>query len=156
MSTSRARRLKPAPVRPGPTAGLRYLIDNSVWARVPTSPTIAQRVADIQRDHTICVTTAQMLEHGYSARNPLELDASHRAMSTFTVLHMSPTTHTVALGIQQRLWHNGLIRSAGAFDTLIAAVAIEHDVTVLHYDRDFEHIASVVSEFREESLVVLR
>ena len=52
-----------------------------------------------------------------------------------------------ALDIQSRLWNGGLLRAAGATDALIAAYAIKNNATVLHYDRDFEHIASVVPGF---------
>ena len=138
-----------------PGVGRRYLIDNSVWARLSLSPVVAARVIQIQRDHTICVTTAQVLEHGFSAQSPADLDRSHGAMAAFAVLHMSARTHELALSVQQRLWHSGRVRAAGAFDILIAAVAIEHSATVLHYDRDYEHIAAVVAEFQHEPVVAL-
>lgn len=130
--------------------GTLYLIDNSVWARMPRSATVAARIADVHRRHAICVTTAQVLEYGFSAPSPSDLNAAHQAMSAFPLLAMSRRTHEIALDVQQRLWHSGRLRAAGAFDTLIAAVAIEHDATVLHYDRDYEHIAAAVPEFRQE------
>lgn len=135
--------------------GTRYLIDTSVWARMPSSSVVAERIADIHRDHAICVTTAQVLEHGFSARTPSDLDRVHLAMSAFPLLPMSTRTHEIALDVQRRLWHSGRLRAAGAFDTLIAAVGIEHDATVLHYDRDYTHIAAVVAEFREELVAPL-
>ena len=55
-----------------PGVGRRYLIDNSVWARLSLSPVVAARVIQIQCDHTICVTTAQVLEHGFSAQSPAD------------------------------------------------------------------------------------
>jgi predicted nucleic acid-binding protein len=35
-------------------------------------------------------------------------------------------------------------------DCLIAQCAIEHELTLLHHDRDFKHLASVVSAFRHQ------
>jgi predicted nucleic acid-binding protein len=36
---------------------------------------------------------------------------------------------------------------------LVAAVALEHSATVVHYDRDYEHIAGAVPGFRHEWVV---
>ena len=41
---------------------------------------------------------------------------------------------------------HGLHRTAGVVNLLTAAVAERHDATVLHYDADFEHIASVTGQ----------
>jgi hypothetical protein len=40
----------------------------------------------------------------------------------------------------------GLHRAAGAMDLLTAAIAEQHRATMLHYDADFEHIASVTGQ----------
>jgi predicted nucleic acid-binding protein len=37
-------------------------------------------------------------------------------------------------------------RAAAIPDLLIAAVAERHQVTVLHYDHDFEHIAAITGQ----------
>jgi predicted nuclease of predicted toxin-antitoxin system len=63
-----------------------------------------------------------------------------------------PTTGDV-LAVQSRLWNGGLLRAAGAVDTLIAAYAMKNDAAVLHYDSDFEHIASVVPGFAHRWIV---
>lgn len=42
------------------------------------------------------------------------------------------------------------MRAAGAIDTLVAALAIEHGATVIHYDADYEHIASVEPRLSHE------
>lgn len=51
-----------------------------------------------------------------------------------------------ALDVQQRLWAEGLIRAVPLPDLLIAAVAERHRVTVLHYDADYDHIASITQQ----------
>ncbi|MEQ1737888.1 MAG: hypothetical protein ABL886_15955 [Rhodoglobus sp.] len=38
-------------------------------------------------------------------------------------------------------------------DTLIAAYAIKNDATLLHYDRDFDHIGTVVPELRHQWII---
>jgi hypothetical protein len=40
----------------------------------------------------------------------------------------------------------GKHRCAGIRDLLVAAVAEEHRATILHYDRDFDHIAEVTGQ----------
>lgn len=63
-----------------------------------------------------------------------------------------PTTHDVLL-VQNRLWTSSLVRAAGAMDVIIAAYALLNDTTVLHYDTDFEHIASAVPEMKHRWIV---
>lgn len=67
--------VKNDPVDPGVDKGLvsrRYLIDHSVWARM-NLPSVAARVATIQKTDTVMVATPQVLEFGYSGRNPADL-----------------------------------------------------------------------------------
>ena len=42
----------------------------------------------------------------------------------------------------------GCVRAVGAMDTLIAAYAILNDAILLHYDREFEFVARVRTDFR--------
>ncbi len=70
--------------------------------------------------------------------------------TAFPILAPTSATHTIALGLQRALWGSGRVRAAGAFDTLIAALAVEHDATVLHYDRDYQHLGDAVGELRQE------
>ena len=127
----------------------RYLVDNSVWARLPKSSVVASRLSEVALTHEIVTATPQVLETAFSARTPVEYDETIARMVAFDALPMSATTHTIALSLQHGLWHSGRMRAAGAFDILLAALAIEHDVTLLHYDADYEHLASV-SALRQE------
>lgn len=127
----------------------RYLVDNSVWARLPKSAVVASRLFEVAQAHEIVTATPQVLETAFSARTPAEHDEIIARMAAFDPLPMSATTHTIALNLQHGLWHSGRMRAAGAFDILLAALAIEHDVTLLHYDADYEHLAGV-SALRQE------
>ena len=51
-----------------------------------------------------------------------------------------------ALEVQAVLWQGGQMRSVGLPDLLIAAVAEREQVTVLHYDADYEIIAKVTGQ----------
>lgn len=102
------------------------------------------------QDLLVCPPVA--LEYGFSARTGTDHSRIMGQLAAFPecALHPSPDE---ALEIQSLLWNGGLLRAAGTIDTLIAAYAIKNDATVLHYDRDFEHIASVTSGFRQRWIV---
>ncbi|MBP2194082.1 putative nucleic acid-binding protein [Nocardia goodfellowii] len=95
-------------------------------------------------------TTVQLLELLFTARNPNQWDTYNAELRRHTLLEPTPTTHAMALDIQQRLWHSGRMRSVGVVDCAIAAIALRYNVTVVHYDADFDHIKTVVPEFRHE------
>jgi hypothetical protein len=48
--------------------------------------------------------------------------------------------------VQTLMAQRGMHRAAGPVDLLIAAVAEQYRATILHYDADFEHIASVTGQ----------
>jgi predicted nucleic acid-binding protein len=51
-----------------------------------------------------------------------------------------------ALEVQAALWRAGRVRAVGFPDLLIAAVAEREQVTLLHYDRDYDLVAEVTSQ----------
>ena len=51
-----------------------------------------------------------------------------------------------ALDLQQQLWPTRHTRSVPLPDLLIAAVAEQHRVTVLHYDADYDRIAEMTGQ----------
>ena len=51
-----------------------------------------------------------------------------------------------AFEVQGQLWHTGRVRAVGFPDLLIAAVAEREQVTILHYDGDFDMIAEVTAQ----------
>ena len=54
-----------------------------------------------------------------------------------------------ALGVQRQLASSGRHRAVGMTDLLIATLADAHDVTLIHYDADFE-IAAEILPFRHQ------
>lgn len=68
-------------------------------------------------------------------------------MSGQSLYHRKDTlsAYTEAARIYFRCWREGItVRSTA--DCLIARIAIEHDLILLHNDRDFEQIAIVVED----------
>lgn len=99
---------------------------------------------------SLVTTTAQMLEILFTSINSAAWDSIFAELVRHPTLRHSDRTHGIATDIQRRLWCGGKKRGAGPIDVLIAAVALQHGVTVVHYDADYEHIAHVVPEFRQE------
>jgi predicted nucleic acid-binding protein len=130
------------PVGPGQL----YLIDTSAHARIdhlPVRNIIAGLIAD--RAAATCVTVD--LQAGYSGRSidDVRAIAEHRR-SLYTVLPISEAIADRARDVQIRMAARGHHRAAGVIDLLTAAVAEHHGAVVLHYDGDFEHIATVTGQ----------
>jgi hypothetical protein len=85
-------------------------------------------------------------EYGYSTRTGADHTTLTERLAVFRDCPTAPTTADV-LRVQNALWNGGLLRAVGAMDTLIASYGIANQATVVHYDRDFEHIAAVIPDF---------
>lgn len=117
------------------TSALKRLGDHAVRAAIEQLA-----VAGALARPTICD-----LEIGYSARNETEWDDLIGALGAFEVI---PTTDAhVRRALQvQRLLAMRSQRGRKIPDLLVAAAAEEHDLTVLHYDADFDLIAAVTGQ----------
>jgi len=132
-----------------PKRGTRFLIDTSVWARLATTPEVVKELkkfVELVSPMDLLVCPPAAVEYGFTAPTPKAHAAVTEQLKAFGQCDVHPT-HEEVLDIQSRLWNGGLLRAAGATDTLIAAYAIKNDAAVLHYDRDFEHIAAVAPAF---------
>ncbi|MGH2946758.1 MAG: PIN domain nuclease [Solirubrobacteraceae bacterium] len=85
------------------------------------------------------------LEVGYSARNADEWDRLVGALDAFDRVETTAAHVRRALQVQRLLAHRSQ-RGRKIPDLLIAAAAEELDVPVLHYDADFDAIASVTGQ----------
>lgn len=121
-----------------------YLVDTSVLTRM-RHPSIRARVADVLAATTPWVSRLSALEIGFSARSSDEWRDLQRALEVFAIADVIDDDHREALQVQRELAQRGL-RGRKIPDLVIAATAQRLKVTVLHYDRDFEHIASVTGQ----------
>lgn len=122
-----------------------YLADTSVLSRAARVPEIGRRIADLRRSGGLWTCDLVSLEVGYSARNHAEWEAVQRAQAQ---LHQAPVTDEVsrrALEVQGLLARRGHHRVALP-DLVISAAAEQAGVAVLHYDRDYDTIASVTDQ----------
>lgn len=126
--------------------GTLYLIDTSAATRMAANPNVRASIEALIDDGIAATCITLDLEAGFSARPGT---AAHILKSRREHLAQLP----ISLGIEDRarevlqiLDTRGLHRSAGSFDLLTAAIAEKHHAIVLHYNRDFEHIASVTGQ----------
>jgi predicted nucleic acid-binding protein len=133
----------------------RFIVDNSVWARLSTSTEVRARLVALANLHSptaIMICPPVAAEVGFSARSGADHDQVMKQLAAFPECPATPTSVDV-LDMQNRLWNGGLLRSVGTIDTLIAAYGIVNDATVLHYDSDFEHLSSVTPGFKHGWIV---
>jgi len=123
---------------------LRYLVDTSVGKRLAQSQvrTVVEPLAaagELGRPG-ICD-----LEVGYSARNAAEWDRLVTALDAFTAVETTAAHVARALEVQRLLAARSQ-RGRKIPDLLIAAAAEELGIAVLHYDADFDLIASATGQ----------
>lgn len=127
-------RLRLPPIYLADTSALTRLVHASVAARL--NPLILQGM--VGRCGPIDL---EMLR---TAQSAAEFRAMrHTREEAFPLVPLNQTEVDAAIDLQQALEDNGLHRGARLPDLLIAAVAIRHNLTVLHYDHEYENIARV-------------
>jgi predicted nucleic acid-binding protein len=123
-----------------------YLADTSALARVAHDG-IRKELSRLGGLGLLATCVTVDLEVLYSARSPSEYRAiADRRRGLFVDLPINPIICTRARAVQAELAMSSQHRAAGIADLLTAAVAEHYNATVLHYDRDFEHIARVTSQ----------
>jgi predicted nucleic acid-binding protein len=122
-----------------------YLADSSVYKRWD-KPVVLTRVADLADAGQIATCTVVDIEVGNSARSP---EDHHRIMERRRTAYPWFVTPDDAIqqawDIHLRLAAKGH-RKPGVVDLLIAVTALEHGLTVLHYDGDYDRIAEVTGQ----------
>ena len=119
------------------------LLDTSVLTRLG-APSIVQRIGELDSDGP-ARTTMTDLEIGLSARNADEWDRLVIALGAFRQIEVGAHHFERASQVQRKLAADGL-KGRKVQDLLIAAVAEAASLTVLHYDADFDHIASATGQ----------
>ena len=127
---------------------LRYLIDTSALARYLQPPVKSLLDSRVSRGLIgVCVVTA--LEVGYSSRTLRDHDRQSMLLESFIPVLVTPRAERRATQIQRALIDAGTHRGVSVADLLLAAVAEVERLTVLHYDADFDRIASVTGQATE-------
>ncbi|MGL5866255.1 MAG: PIN domain-containing protein [Dermatophilaceae bacterium] len=123
---------------------LTFLVDTSVLTRL-AHPAVREVVEPLAADGQLARPRICDLEIGYSARNAGEWDRLIAALNLADVV--DTTSAHVRRALQaQRLLAERSQRGRKIPDLLVAAAAESLDLAVLHYDNDFDLIASVTGQ----------
>lgn len=118
----------------------RYLADKSAFEQQRHSEAAAGLLRALAADGALYMTEIVALELLYSARNTDDYEARWDDLAALPWLRLTEAVAARALDIQRQLAGIGQHRRPIP-DLLVAATALEHDATVLHYDHDFDVVA---------------
>jgi predicted nucleic acid-binding protein len=119
-----------------------WLLNKSAAARA-ADPRVKAQLAELAGSLYLC--PVGRLEQLYSARSAEDYAALEDALrETFPFVPALPDAFDRALDLQRDLAkHHGMWHRTPIPDLLIACTALEHELGVVHVDRDFERIAEV-------------
>jgi len=123
----------------------RFLIDTSAAARM-RHPEVASQLSPLINAAVVATCATLDAEALYSARTPAEyeqLRSDRRA--AYEYLPTEDTHWQLAFDAQRELARTGRHRSVGIADLLTSVLAVQHNLTVVHYDSDFEIAAEVLA-----------
>ena len=126
---------------------LSHLVDTSVLTRLGR-PSVRDVIEPMARAGQLARPGICDLEIGYAARNADEWDRLVGALDAFAPVETSATHVARALQVQRLLAARSQ-RGRKLPDLLVAAAAEALNLTVLHYDADFEHISAVTGQAHE-------
>jgi len=123
-----------------------WIIDKSVLARVDVAA-VADAVLPRIRAGQVGVTLVTELEVGYSARSDQDYAATRRDLLELLIpVTMPVRAEERARELQRDLVSRGQHRAVRVPDLVVAAIADIEELTILHYDADFDLIAAVTSQ----------
>jgi predicted nucleic acid-binding protein len=123
-----------------------HLADTSALARL-NRPTVAAVLVPLTEAGLIATCGVIEFELGWATRSSAEFDLVRADRDEgFDWLATHDEDWHRALDVQGMLWRSGHMRAVGFPGLLIAAVAEREDVTILHYDSDYDLVAEVTGQ----------
>jgi hypothetical protein len=123
---------------------LTHLADTSVLTRL-AKPPVVTATRPLVECGALARSTMTDLEIGFSARNGDEWHALADALEVCVAVPTEGRDFERALDVQRLLAASGR-RGRKVPDLLIAAVAERQQLTVLHYDGDYDMIAAITNQ----------
>ena len=124
-------------------ARLMVLVDTTVWVDFfgdRPLPHVAALQALIENDEDLCLCGVVLAETLQGIRSDADYRRTKEYFDALILMPMRQATFVGAAEIYRSLRKKGItIRTP--VDCMIASVAIEHDLPLLHNDRDFDRIA---------------
>ena len=128
-------------------AAATHLVDNSALGRLRTKPSVAARLEPLILDGLAATCTVTELEQLFSARSGDEHREWREEIALrFVRVAIDQRTLDRAVEVQGLLAEKAQHRAASIPDLVVAAAAERAELTVLHYDADFELIATVTGQ----------
>ena len=129
------------------------LADTSVWLHFLRGSGIRfqERLALLVIADKLAITPIIIMELLARAKSPKEYDKLDRDLAALRCFDFTPQLWRRASKLGYTLRHKGV--NVPLTDVLIAAVALEHDLLLLHDDRHYEMIAAV-TPLKHEQLKV--
>lgn len=126
-----------------------WLVDKSVLARVDVA-TVADALLPRVQAGQVGVALVTELEVGYSARSGADYDATRQNLLDLLIpVAMPVRAEERARELQRDLVLRGQHRGVSVPDLVLAAIADIEELTLLHYDGDFELISDVTGQSAE-------
>jgi predicted nucleic acid-binding protein len=127
-------------------AGPAYLIDTSALTRAE-KPAVGARLAPMIETGSLATCSVTDLELLFGARSGQDHGARRADLELrFARVPIDQRTLDRAVDVQGLLANKGQHRGASVPDLVIAAAAERAGLAVLHYDADFDLIASVTGQ----------
>jgi predicted nucleic acid-binding protein len=121
---------------------IRYLIDSSALWRILRDAALRSAWTEVVSVGVVGSCQPQRVEFRRSARTLHEYEQMSRMFETlYPDTPMPKGTWQWVESAQNRLLRQGAHRALSAVDLLICAAAAQHNLVVLHDDRDFETAA---------------
>ena len=127
-------------------AAARFIADKSALARLHHEA-VREVLSPLIQAGLVATCAMVEFEVLWSTRSASEFDEVRADRTAgYEWLPIEDAQWQRALDVQQRLWATGHVRSVPLPDLLIAAVAEQHRVAVLHYDADYDRIAEITGQ----------
>jgi predicted nucleic acid-binding protein len=129
------------------------LIDSSAWIEYlrDTGSPVCERVDQLLRSETpIATCDPVMMEILAGARSEREANELMRLLDRCSFFPARPLLDSTGAAAIYRACRRNGFTPRNLNDTLIAAIALEHGLSILHQDRDFEPIAEVTGLLLEQ------
>lgn len=122
-----------------------YLADKSALVRLglPEAGWLATEILN----GSVRRSSMTDLEVYFSAKSSKDLqDIMNEREMGFVLVDTTQLDWERAIEVLTLLAHSGMHRAVGIPDLLIAAVAERHELILVHYDSDFDHVAAVTGQ----------
>ena len=126
-------------------SGPAYLVDKSALARM-RQPSVAARLLPLLEAGDVAISGVLELEVLYSARGHADLVAVRDELRGYPRLQFEEADFERAADVMELLARRGQHRAAGLPDLVQAALAERRGAIVLHYDSDFDLLATMTGQ----------